>query len=30
MVRRGSYKLILPRSARSKVIDMMYNLDSDP
>jgi arylsulfatase A-like enzyme len=30
MVRHGSYKLILPRSAKSKVIDMMYNLDSDP
>lgn len=30
MIRKGSFKLIIPRDAKSKVIDMMYNLDQDP
>jgi Sulfatase len=30
MIRRGNYKLLLPKSRDSEVIDMMYDLTSDP
>jgi Sulfatase len=30
MVRRGSHKLMLPRSANSTIFDMMYDTEADP
>jgi len=30
MIRHKNYKLILPRMRNSKVLDMLYDLDSDP
>jgi hypothetical protein len=30
MIRKGSYKLMLPKNRDSKVIDMMYDLSTDP
>ena len=30
MIRKGSYKLFLPKKADSPVLDMMYNLQNDP
>lgn len=29
-LRKGNFKLMLPRSSRSDVLDMMYDLDTDP